>query len=127
METRLGGRDIPLEGGTARRRRRRFALSPTCPAAREPSEVLEQTQLAHLQDSGCNALAGPGRPEPRHQRPAPLVQAERQRHAARTGAEYGVSAEHPPDRGQGHAEDARDAGGGHFGPTASHTSGNGNR
>ena len=58
METRLGGRDIPLEGGNEDDDERFAPIAYLPDPHAEPSEVLEQTQLAHLQDSGLrNALA----------------------------------------------------------------------
>jgi RNA polymerase sigma-32 factor len=58
METRLGGRDIPLEGGNDDDDERFAPIAYLPDPHAEPSEVLEQTQLAHLQDSGLrNALA----------------------------------------------------------------------
>ncbi|MDD3675399.1 MAG: polymerase sigma-32 factor [Thauera sp.] len=58
METRLGGRDIPLDGGSDDDDERFAPIAYLPDPHAEPSEVLEQTQLAHLQDSGLrNALA----------------------------------------------------------------------
>ncbi|HQZ03353.1 MAG TPA: RNA polymerase sigma factor RpoH [Thauera sp.] len=58
METRLGGRDVPLEGGSDDDDERFAPIAYLPDPHAEPSEVLAQTQLAHLQDSGLrNALA----------------------------------------------------------------------
>jgi RNA polymerase sigma-32 factor len=57
METRLSGRDVPLEGDSDDDEH--FAPIAYLPDPHaEPSEVLERAQLAHLQDVGLhNALA----------------------------------------------------------------------
>jgi len=58
METRLGGRDIPLDAGNDDDDERFAPIAYLPDPHAEPSEVLEQAQLAHLQDSGLrNALA----------------------------------------------------------------------
>ena len=58
METRLGGRDVPLEGGSDDDDERFAPIAYLPDPHAEPSTVLEQTQLAHLQDSGLrDALA----------------------------------------------------------------------
>ncbi|ENO86395.1 RNA polymerase sigma factor RpoH [Thauera linaloolentis] len=58
METRLGGRDIPLEGGSDDDDERFAPIAYLPDPHAEPSEVLAQAELAHLQDSGLrNALA----------------------------------------------------------------------
>ena len=58
METRLGGRDVPLEGGSDDDDDRFAPIAYLPDPHAEPSTVLEQTQLAQLQDSGLrNALA----------------------------------------------------------------------
>ncbi len=58
METRLGGRDIPLEGGSDEDEERFAPIAYLPDPHAEPSEVLEQAQLAHLQDVGLkSALA----------------------------------------------------------------------
>ena len=58
METRLGGRDIPLDAGNDDDDERFAPIAYLPDPHAEPSEVLEQTQLADLQDSGLrNALA----------------------------------------------------------------------
>ncbi len=58
METRLGGRDVPLEGGSDDDDERFAPIAYLPDPHAEPSTVLEQTQLAQLQDSGLrNALA----------------------------------------------------------------------
>ena len=58
METRLGGRDVPLEGGSDDDDERFAPIAYLPDPHAEPSAVLEQTQLAHLQDSGLrDALA----------------------------------------------------------------------
>ena len=58
METRLGGRDIPLEGGSDDDDERFAPIAYLPDPHAEPSEVLEQAQLARLQDTGLrDALA----------------------------------------------------------------------
>lgn len=58
METRLSGRDIPLEGSSDDDDERFAPVAYLPDPHAEPSEVLEQTQLARLQDSGLrDALA----------------------------------------------------------------------
>ena len=58
METRLGGRDVPLEGGSDDDDDRFAPIAYLPDPHAEPSTVLEQTQLAQLQDSGLrDALA----------------------------------------------------------------------
>ena len=58
METRLGGRDVPLEGGSDDDDDRFAPIAYLPDPHAEPSTVLEQTQHAQLQDSGLrNALA----------------------------------------------------------------------
>ena len=58
METRLGGRDVPLEGGSDDDDERFAPIAYLPDPHAEPSTVLEQTQLAQLQDSGLrNALS----------------------------------------------------------------------
>ena len=58
METRLGGRDVPLEGGSDDDDERFAPIAYLPDPHAEPSTVLEQTQHAQLQDSGLrNALA----------------------------------------------------------------------
>ena len=58
METRLGGRDIPLDAGSDDDEDRYAPIAYLPDPHAEPSEVLEQAQMAHLQDSGLrNALA----------------------------------------------------------------------
>ena len=58
METRLGGRDIPLEGSGDDDDERFAPIAYLPDPHAEPSTVLEQTQLAQLQDSGLrDALA----------------------------------------------------------------------
>ena len=59
METRLGGRDIPLDAGSDDDDERFAPIAYLPDPHAEPSEVLEQAQLAHLQDRGLkSALAG---------------------------------------------------------------------
>ncbi|MFU2486078.1 RNA polymerase sigma factor RpoH [Thauera sp. WH-1] len=58
METRLGGRDIPLDAGSDDEDERFSPISYLPDPQAEPSEVIEQAELAHLQDSGLrNALS----------------------------------------------------------------------
>ncbi len=58
METRLSGRDIPLDAGNSDEDDRFAPIAYLPDPHAEPSEVLEQAQLAHLQDTGLhNALA----------------------------------------------------------------------
>ena len=58
METRLSGRDIQLEGGNDDDDERFAPIAYLPDPHAEPSEVLEQAQLARLQDEGlCDALA----------------------------------------------------------------------
>lgn len=58
METRLSGRDIPLEGSSDDDDERFAPVAYLPDPHAEPSEVLERTQLARLQDSGLrDALA----------------------------------------------------------------------
>jgi RNA polymerase sigma-32 factor len=55
METRLGGRDVPLEGGNEDEDERHAPIAYLPDPNAEPSEVLAQTQLARLQDSGLRS------------------------------------------------------------------------
>lgn len=58
METRLSGRDIPIDGGNDDEDER-FAPIAYLPApAAEPSEVLERAERAHLQDTGLKQALG---------------------------------------------------------------------
>ncbi len=58
METRLTGRDIPLDAGSDDGDERFAPIAYLPDPHAEPSEVLAQTQLAHLQDIGLKtALA----------------------------------------------------------------------
>ncbi|SIQ73517.1 RNA polymerase, sigma 32 subunit, RpoH [Aromatoleum tolulyticum] len=58
METRLSGRDIPLEGDNDDDDERFAPIAYLPDPHAEPSEVLERAELAHLQDVGLhNALA----------------------------------------------------------------------
>ena len=58
METRLTGRDIPLDAGSDDDDERFAPIAYLPDPHAEPSEVLAQTQLAHLQDTGLkSALA----------------------------------------------------------------------
>ena len=58
METRLTGRDIPLDAGSDDEDERFSPISYLPDPHAEPSEVIEQAELAHLQDSGLrNALS----------------------------------------------------------------------
>ncbi len=58
METRLTGRDIPLEAGSDDEDERFAPIAYLPDPHAEPSEVIEQAQLAHLQDTGLKtALA----------------------------------------------------------------------
>ena len=58
METRLTGRDIPLDAGSDDEDERFAPIAYLPDPHAEPSEVLAQTQLAHLQDIGLKtALA----------------------------------------------------------------------
>ena len=58
METRLTGRDIPLDAGSDDDDERFAPIAYLPDPHAEPSEVLAQTQLAHLQDTGLKtALA----------------------------------------------------------------------
>ena len=58
METRLTGRDIPLDAGSDDEDERFAPIAYLPDPHAEPSEVLAQTQLAHLQDTGLKtALA----------------------------------------------------------------------
>lgn len=58
METRLGGRDIPLEGGNDDDDDRFAPIAYLPDPHAEPSEAVAAAQLARLQDSGLrNALA----------------------------------------------------------------------
>ncbi len=57
METRLTGRDLPLEGGSDDEDERFAPIAYLPDPHAEPSEVLEHAQLARLQDDGLrNAL-----------------------------------------------------------------------
>ena len=61
METRLTGRDIPLDAGSDDDDERFAPIAYLPDPHAEPSEVLAQTQLAHLQDTGLkSALASLG-------------------------------------------------------------------
>ncbi len=58
METRLSGRDIPLDAGSGDDEDRFAPIAWLADPHAEPSGALEQAQLARLQDSGLrNALA----------------------------------------------------------------------
>jgi len=58
METRLSGRDLPLEGSSDDDEERFAPIAYLPDPHAEPSEVLEQAQMARLQDEGLkNALA----------------------------------------------------------------------
>ena len=58
METRLTGRDIPLDAGSDDEDERFAPIAYLPDPHAEPSEVIEQAQLAHLQDHGLkSALA----------------------------------------------------------------------
>ena len=58
METRLTGRDLPLEGGSDDDEERFAPIAYLPDPHAEPSEVLEQAQMARLQDEGLkSALA----------------------------------------------------------------------
>jgi len=58
METRLTGRDVPLEGGSDEDDERFAPIAYLPDPHAEPSEVLERAQLARLQDDGLrDALA----------------------------------------------------------------------
>ena len=58
METRLTGRDIPLDAGSDDEDERFAPIAYLPDPHAEPSEVIEQAQLARLQDSGLrDALA----------------------------------------------------------------------
>ncbi len=52
METRLGGRDVPLEGGSDEDDERFAPIAYLPDPHAEPSEVLEQAESARLQDEG---------------------------------------------------------------------------
>ncbi|NMG63925.1 RNA polymerase sigma factor RpoH [Azoarcus indigens] len=93
METRLGGRDIPLDAGSDDEEDRYAPIAYLPDPHAEPSEVLEQAQMAHLQDSGLrNALAS------LDDRSRQIVQRrwlneEQSATLHELAAEYGVSAE----------------------------------
>ncbi len=93
METRLGGRDIPLDAGSDDDEDRYAPIAYLPDPHAEPSEVLEQAQMAHLQDSGLrNALAS------LDDRSRQIVQRrwlneEQSATLHELAAEYGVSAE----------------------------------
>ncbi|CAM5363400.1 RNA polymerase sigma factor RpoH [Thauera mechernichensis] len=58
METRLTGRDIPLDAGSDDEDERFAPISYLPDPQAEPSELIAEAQLAHLQDTGLrNALA----------------------------------------------------------------------
>ena len=58
METRLTGRDIPLDAGSDDEDERFAPIAYLPDPHAEPSELVEQAELAHLQDSGLrDALA----------------------------------------------------------------------
>ena len=58
METRLNGRDMPLEGGNDEEDERFAPIAYLPDPNAEPSEVLERAEAAHLQDVGLrDALA----------------------------------------------------------------------
>ncbi|MFB1028701.1 MAG: RNA polymerase sigma factor RpoH [Thauera sp.] len=58
METRLSGRDIPLDAGSDDEDERFAPIAYLPDPHAEPSELVEQAELAHLQDSGLrDALA----------------------------------------------------------------------
>ena len=93
METRLGGRDIPLDAGSDDEDERFAPIAYLPDPHAEPSEVLEQAQLAYLQDRGLkSALAG------LDERSRAIVQRrwlteDRSATLHELAAEYGVSAE----------------------------------
>ncbi len=58
METRLGGRDIPLDAGSDDEDERFAPIAYLPDPHAEPSEAVEQAQLARLQDSGLRAALG---------------------------------------------------------------------
>jgi RNA polymerase sigma-32 factor len=93
METRLTGRDLSLEGGSDEDDERFAPIAYLPDPHAEPSEVLEQAQMARLQDEGLkSALAS------LDERSRAIVQRRwlTEDHAAtlhELAAEYGVSAE----------------------------------
>lgn len=94
METRLGGRDMPLDAG-ADEDDAHFAPISYLPAPdADPSEILEQVQHAHLQDSGLQEAL-----KALDDRSRTIVQRRWLNDGAHTAtlhelaAEYGVSAE----------------------------------
>ncbi len=58
METRLGGRDVALDGGSDDDSERFAPIAYLPDPNAEPSEVLEQAELARLQDSGLRDALG---------------------------------------------------------------------
>ncbi len=58
METRLGGRDVALDGGSDDDGERFAPIADLPDPNAEPSEVLEQAELARLQDSGLRDALG---------------------------------------------------------------------
>ncbi|BAL25914.1 RNA polymerase sigma factor RpoH [Azoarcus sp. KH32C] len=92
METRLSGRDVPLEGDSDDDEH--FAPIAYLPDPHaEPSEVLERAQLAHLQDVGLhNALASLDERSREIVRRRWLTEGESAT-LHELAAEYGVSAE----------------------------------
>ncbi len=58
METRLGGRDVALDGGSDDDGERFAPIAYLPDPNAEPSEVLEQAELARLQDSGLRDALG---------------------------------------------------------------------
>src|SRR5690606_5653393 len=93
METRLTGRDLSLEGSSDDDEERFAPIAYLPDPHAEPSEVLEQAQMARLQDEGLkSALAS------LDERSRAIVQRRwlTEDHAAtlhELAAEYGVSAE----------------------------------
>lgn len=93
METRLGGRDIPLEGGSDDDEESFAPIAYLPDPHAEPSEVIERTELARLQDVGLKSAI-----DSLDERSRAIIQRRwlNEDNAAtlhELAAEYGVSAE----------------------------------
>ncbi len=93
METRLSGRDIPLDAGNSDEDDRFAPIAYLPDPHAEPSEVLEQAQLAHLQDTGLHNALGALDERSRHIVQRRWLTEGDSATLHELAAEYGVSAE----------------------------------